>query len=43
MKRLRLEKGQEIDMRIMNINIKKEDDTKSEPKGKLICHFTFAD
>ncbi|KYQ53950.1 Histone deacetylase Rpd3, partial [Trachymyrmex zeteki] len=29
-KRLRLEKGQEMDMRIMNINTKKEDDIKSD-------------
>jgi len=31
-KRLRLEKSQEIDMRIMNINMKKEDDMRSEAK-----------
>lgn len=42
-KRLRLEKGQEIDMRIMNINSKKDDDTKSELKGiKLIFNFISA-
>lgn len=42
-KRLRLEKGQEMDMRIMNINSKKDDDTKSELKGiKLIFNFISA-
>lgn len=42
-KRLRLEKCQEIDMRIMNINMKKEDDMKSEMRGiKLVFNFTFA-
>lgn len=34
-KRLRLEKGQEMDMRIMNINTKKEEDMKSELKGNF--------
>lgn len=39
-KRLRLEKGQEMDMRIMNINTKKEDDIKLDLKGiKLIFNF----
>lgn len=42
-KRLRLEKGQEMDMRIMNINTKKEDDIKSDLKGiKLILNSIFA-
>lgn len=42
-KRLRLEKGQEMDMRIMNINLKKEDDIKSDLKGiKLILNCIFA-
>lgn len=42
-KRLRLEKCQELDMRIMNINTKKEDDMKLDLKGiKLIFNFIFA-
>ncbi|KYM93232.1 Histone deacetylase Rpd3 [Atta colombica] len=42
-KRLRLEKGQEMDMRIMNINSKKEDDMKSDLRGiTLIFYFIFA-
>lgn len=40
---MRLEKGQEMDMRIMNINTKKEDDIKSDLKGiKLILNYIFA-
>lgn len=41
-KRLRLEKGQEMDMRLMNINLKKDDDVKSDVKGiKIIFNFIF--
>lgn len=44
-KRPRLEKGQDVDLHIMNINMRKEDDIKLESKGiksniyVLLFHF----
>lgn len=41
-KRPRLEKGQDMDMHIININMKKEDDVKLESKGiKLYIYFFY--